>query len=154
MAGGASEPATIVVPGKGRPAPVERVLSLDTRWRTAMFTVKDVQKGKTYGLNFEGGNSKVAALVLADAQVVHRLAIGQPMALQNHAGQYHSGGRVFLKTSDDTVTIHNFRGLPFSIRDANTWQLLYTSPLPVPNETEHQLGKETAHLLRNTLTKA
>ena len=90
----------------------------------------------------EGGDSKVAALVLADAQVVHRLAIGQPVALQNHAGQYHSGGQVFLKTSDDTIAMHNFRGLPFSIRDANTWQLLYTSPLPVPNETEHELGTD------------
>lgn len=142
VVGAASEPATILVPGQGRPAPVDRVLPLDTRWRSAAFTVKGVQKGKTYGLHFEGGDSKVAALVLADAQVVHRLAIGQPMALQNHAGQYHSGGRVFLKTSDDTVTIHNFRGLPFSIRDADTWQLLYTSPLPVPNETEHDLGKD------------
>ncbi len=142
VVGAASEPATIRVSGQGRPAAVERVLSLDTRWRSAAFTVKDVQKGRTYGLHFEGGNSKVAALVLADAQVVHRLAIGQPMALQNHAGQYHSGGRVFLKTSDDTVTIHNFRDLPFSIRDANTWQLLYTSPLPVPNEAELELGKD------------
>ena len=140
--GAASEPASLLIPGQGRPATVDRVLSLDTRWRSAEFTVKDVQKGKTYGLHFEGGNSNVGALVLADAQVVHRLAIGQPTALQNHAGQYHSGGRVFLKTNADKVTVHNFRGLPLSIRDATTWELLYTSPLPVPAETEHQLGKD------------
>jgi hypothetical protein len=140
--GAQSDPRTILVPGQGRPAPLNRVLPLDTGWRAATFTVKDVEHGKTYGLQFAGGNSNVAALVLADAQVVHRLALGQPTALQNHAGQYHSGGRVFLKTNADEVTIRNTRGLPFSIRDAHTWQLLYTSPLPVPDQTEHQLGRD------------
>ena len=136
------DPPTILIPGRGRPPRVDRVQSLDRGWRSATFTVKNVQKGKSYALKFEGGDSKVAALVLADAQVVHRLPMGSPAALQNHAGQYHSGGRVFLKTKAETVVIQNTRRLPFSIRDAATWQLLYTSPLPVPAQTEHRFGND------------
>lgn len=142
VVGARSEPERIVVSGSGRPAPVDRVASLDRRWRSAVFAVPNAKEGKTYALKFDGGDTTVAALVLADARIVHRLKPGQPAALQNHAGQYHSGGRVFLKTSDDVVKIGNVRKLPFSIRDADTWELLYVSPLPVPAQTEHELGQD------------
>jgi hypothetical protein len=142
VVGATSQPDEIVVSGTSGPAPVDRVASLDRRWRSATFAVQNAEEGKTYALKFDGGDATVAALVLADAKIVHRLKPGQPAALQNHAGQYHSGGRVFLKTSDDVVKISNGRKLPFSIRDAQTWELLYVSPLPVPAETRHELGKD------------
>jgi len=142
VVGATTDPPTILVPGKGRPVPVDRILPLDRQWRSTTFTVTNVRRSKTYALKFEGGASTVAAQVLADAQVVHRLPIGQAAALQNHAGQYHSGGRVFLKTNADTVTIQNIRQWPFSIRDAATWKLLYVSALPVPTQTEHRIGND------------
>jgi hypothetical protein len=40
------------------------------------------------------------------------------------------------------VTIQNTRLLPFSIRDAANWELLYVSALPVPAQTEHRIGKD------------
>ena len=40
------------------------------------------------------------------------------------------------------MKIGNGSKLPFSIRDAQTWELLYVSPLPVPAETQHRLGKD------------
>jgi hypothetical protein len=115
---------------------------LDTQWRSASFSIINVKQGRTYGVCLKGGNSNVAALVLADAQVTHRLPIGRPLALQNHAGQYHSGGRVFLHANADEMIIRNSRRLPFSIRDAATWRLLYASPLPVPQDTVHPIGKD------------
>jgi hypothetical protein len=68
--------------------------------------------------------------------------LGRQAALQNHAGQYHSGGRVYLETSEQTVKIRNSKRLPFSIRDADTWELLYVSSLPLADETEHELGTD------------
>ena len=142
VVGATSQPEKIVVAGTGRPAAVERVDSLDAGYRSTVFTVQNVKKGKTYALRLRGGSSTVAALVLADAQVVHRLPLGRQAALQNHAGQYHSGGRVYLETSEQTVKIRNSKRLPFSIRDADTWELLYVSSLPLADETEHELGTD------------
>jgi len=97
--------------------------------------------GSTYRVALDGGTNSLTALLLADAGIVFHVPLGQPVDFQNHAGQYFAGGRVFTRTTADTVRVRYGHRVPYAIRDANTWELLYRTPLPVPETAEHRLGK-------------
>ncbi|MBM3892416.1 MAG: hypothetical protein FJ388_25145 [Verrucomicrobia bacterium] len=105
--------------------------------------IAGAKRGATYMLRFEGAANPVPlALVLADAQVVHRTAPGKFVDFYQEAGQYYGGARVFTKTTADTVKIENPNRVPFTIRDARTHKLLFHSSTTDPQVTEHKLGKD------------
>lgn len=106
-----------------------------------ILTIPAAQKGQTYTLSLEGADNKITALVLADAQVVFQVPLGKPIDFQSLAGQEFCGGHIYTKTTEDTVTIRLGHRYPYALRDANTWELLYQSPLNPPESTIHSLGK-------------
>lgn len=110
--------------------------------RQGTLTIPSAQKGRTYTLDLEGADNNITALVLADAQVVVHVPLGQPMDFQCLAGQDFSGGHIYTQTTQNTVTIRLGHRYPYALRDANTWELLYQSPLDPPESTTHSLGKD------------
>lgn len=106
-----------------------------------ILTIPAAKKDQTYTLSLEGADGKITALVLADAQVVFEVPLGRPIDFQSLAGQDFSGGHIYARTTQDTVTIRLGHRYPYALRDANTWELLYLSPLDPPESTTHSLGK-------------
>jgi hypothetical protein len=104
--------------------------------------IAGAKRGATYTLRFEGaGNPVPLALVLADAQIVHRKTPGQLVDFYQEAGQYYAGARMFTRTTAETVKIENPNHVPFTLRDARTHALLFHSSTTDPQVTEHKLGK-------------
>jgi hypothetical protein len=101
----------------------------------AEFTIPAASLGVTYTLLIRGDNMEIPmARVLADAQIVHQTQPGQWVVFRQNAGRYFAGARVFTRTTQPNVTIENAAGLPFSIRDAATGELLYRSKMTDPPE--------------------
>ncbi len=105
-------------------------------------TIRDAKQGEVYRLNLEGGDQTTGVLVLCeDAQIVHRI---KPDTVQffGHSYQYYLGARVFAKTNDDVL--HITRNRPragFTIRDAETHEVLAHNSVEDPLTTEYRLGK-------------
>ena len=99
---------------------------------------------EVYRLRFEGGPPLAAALVLADAQIVHHVPEGEPLIMHDLAGQYYAGARFYTKTTADALTVvsRNLRRAPYTIRDAKTWELLFRSNPSDAPEQHHTLGKD------------
>src|SRR5207237_9812612 len=67
-------------------------------------------------------------------------ATGQIVDFYQEAGQYFAGARVFTRTTAEPVKIDNAQHSPFTIRDAQTDELLFHSAMNDPQITEHRLG--------------
>lgn len=105
-------------------------------------TIPNTRKGQIYRLTTTGGDRTTGILALADnAQVVHRI---QPGTIQfyGHSYQYYLGSRVFVKTKADTLRItRNRPRAGFTIRDAQTHEILAHNKVLDPLTTEHHVGK-------------
>jgi hypothetical protein len=98
-------------------------------WRTpqrATLAIPAARPGNTYRLVIEGSDSNdPMALVLADADMVQEVDLGERIFFYNLAGQYYVGTRIFTRSTSDAITITNPFGRPFSVRDADTGELLH-----------------------------
>jgi len=91
----------------------------------------------------EGDSERTMVLALSDAQVVHRAPAGRLFAVQCLAGQYYVGSYIYMKSVEDAVTVWTRtpdRGT-YSIRDADTWELIFRSSTSDPQEVRHNVGK-------------
>jgi hypothetical protein len=107
---------------------------------TGELIIPRARRGATYRVVLEGGNANVMASIIAHAQVVFHLPVQRVMDFGCNAGQYYSGARVFIHTTGEVVRIKNHSRVPLAVRDAQTWELLDQSPLPIPETTEYRLG--------------
>jgi hypothetical protein len=98
------------------------------------------------------GQNDPMALVLAEADIVHQVDLGRNVNFYNLAGQYYVGTRIFTRSTSDQITIANPLGKPFSIRDAESGELLhlFTMAGQPSGTTSVRVGK--GRLLRITMT--
>jgi hypothetical protein len=111
--------------------------------RLGDLVLRDARKGTVYRLVIQGGDAQSCALVLGDAQIVHRIPAGKRHFTQSLAGQYYAGTRSFLRTMQDeiTVTASALGRSPYTIRDARTWELLFRSSATGPAAQKLRVGK-------------
>jgi hypothetical protein len=108
--------------------------------RNGTVTIPNARAGDTYRIDLRGGNDKTLVLLLADAAIVHD--VGGMLDLYNQAGQYWAGTRAWFRTTQDVVQLRNAHQAPCTVRDGETWAVLYRSTLNAPATCDIKTGKD------------
>jgi hypothetical protein len=104
-------------------------------------TIPRAKRGEVFRLALVGGDAEAATgvnVLSEDAQIVHRV---KPGAVQysGTSWQYYRGTRVIVRLADETLTIRQSGA--YTLRDAQTRELLARSGLSDPAPMTHRLGK-------------
>ena len=114
-------------------------------WAKALLVLPAAKQGEVYKVAFTGGYGAQVRLA-GDADIVYRFPDGSWHATAPLAGgQYYTGTALFAKTTADSVTVRtndNIFHRPYTIRDAQTGELLHRYSLSDPLESKHELGKD------------
>jgi hypothetical protein len=125
-ADGAQQQRT-VIPAKAREAVRESYYPV--AWFTPQrgeIVVPGARKGELLRVELEAdAKSWTLVLPLADADIIQRVTPGARVFLYNLAGQYYVGTRLFSRSTAEEITVTNEYNKPFTIRDANTGEVLY-----------------------------
>ena len=146
------ELARAVVPVRPRPEPKDRYYPI--AWRLnqrAELTIPHAREGVVYKLIIEGeSENDPMALVLTNADMVQQVNPRSRVYVFNLAGQYYVGTHIFTRATRDAVRITNPYGKPFSVRDADTGQLLHLYSMARRGTTSIRVG--AGRMLRITMT--
>jgi len=114
-------------------------------------TLTGARKGEVYRLVIEGeSKDHLLVLALADADLVQQVSPEENVYFYNLAGQYYVGTRVFTEATEDVITVTNPYAQPFSIRDADSGELLHRFTMADPKRGTFPVGK--GRMLRITMT--
>ena len=114
-------------------------------------TLTGVRKGELCRLVIEGeAKDRLLVLALADADLVQHVGTTEIVYFYNLAGQYYVGTRIFTRATEDVITMTNPYAQPFSIRDADTGELLHRYTMADPKRSTFHVGK--GRMLRITMT--
>ncbi|MHC4871954.1 MAG: hypothetical protein ACYTFY_08920 [Planctomycetota bacterium] len=104
-------------------------------------TIKNAAKDQIYSLTLSNITDRLCMLILSEAKHVIKNRLNSFTDTQCHAGQYYSGGRIFTRTTKDEVKIRLNHPYPIAIRDADTWEEIYRSPLDLEMDITVRTGK-------------
>jgi len=111
-------------------------------WRTghSRIQVTDVNSDTVYGLRLLVPSSRLTVNVQADrAKVVMHRPLRLPTS---YCSLSESDTVLYTKTTSDSLEIANNHRRRYAIRDAKTWELLYQTPLEVPEKVTHDFGAD------------
>ena len=103
------------------------------------------RKGAIYAVTFEGRRPRAQVRLVGDADIVYHFPPDdQYAAAPLSGGQYYAGVRLFTRSLGDTVTVEtnsNIYHIPYTLRDAETGELIHRYALGDPLRQEHKVGQ-------------
>ncbi len=125
------EAVSALVPHKGLPEVPDRFYPHDYFLRhRGEIVLPGARQGQVWRLVVEGSaKNSPKLLVAADADIMQQAPASGVVFFYDLAGQEFTGSRIFAKATADTVTITNPYLRPFTVRDAQTGEVLCSSAL-------------------------
>jgi len=144
--------ASVAVPEAAEPEAPDRFYPYEFHApQRGAITIPAARRGRIYKVTIGARQPKLptTVLVLTEADLVQRVG-PQAVKFYNLAGQYYVGTRVFTRSTSDKITVTNPLQQPFTIRDADTGQLLHRYNMADPSPSAFRVGK--GRMLQITMT--